>query len=94
MPEGVTCDSYNYTFELFDETVVTQWDIVCEKSSYNSLISSLSLGGLLLGALTFGSLGDKIGRKNTLFVSAIGSFIFSLLTSVASSNLILYTIFR
>ena len=48
--------------DLFNETVVTQWNLVCENSFYSSLISSLSLFGLLVGAITFGYLADIIGR--------------------------------
>jgi len=88
------CSKYNYTSELFDETVVTQWDLVCENSFRSSLISSLSLCGLLIGALLFGYLGDVIGRRNALFLSSSGAFIFGMLTSIASVNLTAYTIYR
>lgn len=88
------CSNYNYTSELFDETVVTQWNLVCENSFRSSLISSLSLCGLLIGALLFGYLGDVIGRRNALFLSSSGAFIFGMLTSIASVNLTAYTIYR
>ena len=88
------CSKYNYSSELFDETVVTQWDLVCENSFRSSLISSFSLCGLLIGALLFGYLGDVIGRRNALFLSSSGAFIFGMLTSIASVNLTTYTIYR
>ena len=68
--------------------------MVCENSFHSSLISSLSLCGLLIGALLFGYLGDVIGRRNALFLSSFGAFIFGMLTSIASVNLTAYTIYR
>lgn len=80
--------------KFFTETVVTQWDLVCEKSLQSSLISSISLCGLLIGALVFGYLGDIIGRRNALILSSCGALIFELLTAFASFNLIMFTVFR
>ena len=80
--------------KFFTKTVVTQWDLVCEKSLQSSLISSISLCGLLIGALVFGYLGDIIGRRNALILSSCGALIFELLTAFASFNLIMFTVFR
>ena len=80
--------------KFFTETVVTQWDLVCEKSLQSSLISSISLCGLLIGALVFGYLGDIIGRRNALILSSCGALIFELLTAFVSFNLIMFTVFR
>ena len=80
--------------KFFTETVVTKWDLVCEKSLQSSLISSISLCGLLIGALVFGYLGDIIGRRNALILSSSGALIFELLTALASFNLIMFTVFR
>ena len=50
----------------FDPSIISfdpfQWNLVCENSFYSSLISSLSLFGLLVGAITFGYLADIIGE--------------------------------
>jgi len=67
------CLEYIYVSDIFTETIVTEWNLICDKSDKNSLISSFALSGLLFGALSFGYLGDRIGRKQSLLLSAVGA---------------------
>jgi AAHS family 4-hydroxybenzoate transporter-like MFS transporter len=46
---------------------------------------SVGLLGATIGALTFGGLGDRFGRKRTLLVAMLLMSVFTLLTAVASS---------
>ena len=56
-------------FRVFDQTtytdtVVSEWDLVCENKWIDPVISSIYLSGNFFGALFFGPLSDKIGRVN------------------------------
>ena len=88
---NVTCNQYNYSFYLFDETVDSQFDLICENKSKSSVISSLSIFGLFFGAVGIGTLADRYGRRNALLIASVGCSISSVLTAVASPNLWLYT---
>ena len=88
---SVECDHYNYSFCLFDETIDSQFDLICENKSKSSIISSLSILGLGFGAVGMGAIADKVGRRNALIIASIGCTIASLLTALASFNLWLYT---
>ena len=88
---NATCNQYNYSFYLFDETVDSQFDLICENKSKSSVISSLSIFGLFFGAIGMGTVADKVGRRNALLIASIGCTISSILTAVASPNLWLYT---
>ena len=88
---NVTCNQYNYTFCLFDETVDSQFDLICENKSKSSIISSLSIFGLFFGAVGMGTVADKVGRRNALMIASIGCTVASLLTAFASQKLWLYT---
>jgi AAHS family benzoate transporter-like MFS transporter len=60
-------------------------------------ISNLKAFGLfemLFGALFLGYLADVIGRKKTMLIGAIGSFLSCLAVTMFSHNYILYAIFR
>ena len=88
---SVECNQYNYTFCLFDETIDSQFDLICENKSKSSIISSLSILGLGFGAVGMGAIADKVGRRNALIIASVGCTIASLLTAFASYNLWLYT---
>ena len=85
------CTEYDYSFYLFDETVDSEFDLICENDFKSSVISSLSIFGLFLGAVSFGYIADRVGRRNALIITSTGCLVFSLLTSLLSPNLWLYT---
>ena len=40
-------------------SVLRQWDLVCDRARTNSVLSSLYMAGLLVGAMGFGYLSDR-----------------------------------
>ena len=88
---SIDCRAYNHTFYLFDETVDSQFDLVCSEKSKSAIISSLSLFGHFIGALGLGPVADRFGRRNALLIASIFCAIFSLFTALASPNLWLFT---
>ena len=88
---SIDCKAYNHSFYLFDETIDSQFDLVCSEKSKSAIISSLSLFGHFIGALGLGPVADKFGRRNALLIASIFCTIFSLLTALASQNLWLFT---
>ena len=58
-----------------------------------SMISSVGLLGLLFGAIFFGWLSDKVGRRKSLLLAAIGASICSYSVSFAA-NVQTFTILR
>ena len=57
------------------------------------MVSSACFAGLLFGALVFGWISDRFGRKTALLLTAIGSSVSSLAVSSAP-NLETYAILR
>ena len=48
-----------------------QWDLVCDRRYFISLISSTQMVGLALGAAIFGYLADWFGRKKCYFINVV-----------------------
>ncbi|CAB1342850.1 unnamed protein product [Coregonus sp. 'balchen'] len=59
---------WEFSKETFQSTVATEWDLVCENANLNNIGSSIYMFGLLVGAVLFGSLADKFGRRNIILV--------------------------
>ena len=59
----------------------------------SSIISSVGLLGLLFGAIFFGWLSDKVGRRKSLLLAAVGASICSYSVSFAA-NVQTFTILR
>ena len=63
------CTEYIYDNEYFDETLVTKFDLVCDKEYQKSLLRTLLILGLLFGSLIGGRMGDQMGRKKSMFIA-------------------------
>ncbi|XP_072013646.1 organic cation transporter protein-like [Amphiura filiformis] len=68
-----TClNGWDYETTVTGETtMITDFDLVCDKSLLAEIAASLFMGGVLVGALPIGQIPDIVGRKPVFFVSLI-----------------------
>ncbi|XP_070232570.1 solute carrier family 22 member 16 isoform X2 [Bos mutus] len=71
-------DGYIYDRSKWLSTVVTQWDLVCNREWFGRLIQPTFMFGVLLGAVIFGYLSDRAGRRLVLWASSTGVFLFGI----------------
>ncbi|XP_013421049.1 organic cation transporter protein [Lingula anatina] len=62
---GLPCNGH--TFNTDFTSIVTEWDLICNRDFISDTISSLQMAGVLIGSLVFGQLGDAFGRKKVYF---------------------------
>ncbi|XP_007547984.1 solute carrier family 22 member 16 [Poecilia formosa] len=85
-PQDFTYDYYgNKTMKdcsgnfVYDHTevhssIVTDWDLVCEKEWLAKLCQPTFMLGVLVGALLFGDIADRIGRVKILMITSLCQF--------------------
>nr|KAF6342066.1 solute carrier family 22 member 7 [Myotis myotis] len=93
-PSTVPCpQGWEYDHSEFSSTIATEWDLVCEQKGLNRATSTFFFIGVLVGAVAFGYLSDRFGRRRLLlvaYVSALGMG----LASAASVSYIMFVITR
>ena len=60
------CEEYIYDRSIFEETLTTELDLVCNDEYKVHFIGTVMMIGLLVGSLLGGPLSDRAGRKWTL----------------------------
>jgi len=66
-------DTYYYDSFEMDSSVITDFNIVCDRNILNPSVNSFFMIGLMAGSFLFGVLSDKYGRRNMLVVAIICS---------------------
>ncbi|XP_023575477.1 solute carrier family 22 member 7 isoform X2 [Octodon degus] len=84
---------WEYDNSELSSTIATEWDLVCEHRGLNKLTSTLFFVGVLVGAVIFGYLSDRFGRRRLLLVAYVSSLALGL-ASVASVSYVMFTITR
>ncbi|XP_051265873.1 solute carrier family 22 member 6 [Dicentrarchus labrax] len=75
-PTGSCQGGWEYSTETFQSTIVTEWDLVCDSANLNNMGASIYMFGLLVGAIVFGSLADKYGRRIIILINLASQAIF------------------
>ncbi|XP_069464974.1 solute carrier family 22 member 7-like isoform X2 [Ambystoma mexicanum] len=82
-----------YDHSQFSSTIATEWDLVCDRKWMNQASATFFFMGVTVGAIIFGYLSDRYGRRNMLLVSFVVSAIFATMSASASSYL-MFTVAR
>lgn len=91
--ETVACSSWEYDTSFYTSNLVTEWDLVCDRSWYVSMSQSLFMGGIIAGNMLFATLSDRLGRRTSLFCGVVLMIVSGLATAAAPSFLV-YNIIR
>lgn len=68
------CDG-NFIYDLTEvQSIVTDWDLVCEKEWLAKLCQPTFMVGVLIGALVFGDIADRLGRVRILMFTSLCQF--------------------
>ncbi|EDL33346.1 solute carrier family 22 member 6 [Mus musculus] len=93
---GVTepcLDGWVYDNSTFPSTIVTEWNLVCSHRAFRQLAQSLFMVGVLLGAMMFGYLADRLGRRKVLILNYLQTAVSGTCAAYAP-NYTVYCIFR
>ncbi|KAL0626997.1 Solute carrier family 22 member 6 [Plecturocebus cupreus] len=86
-------DGWIYDNSTFPSTIVTEWDLVCSHRALRQLAQSLYMVGVLLGAMVFGCLADRLGRRKVLILNYLQTAVSGTCTAFAP-NFPIYCAFR
>ncbi|KAJ8029556.1 Organic cation transporter protein [Holothuria leucospilota] len=88
------CDEgWIYDRSQYKTTIITDFNLVCDKSSYPEIAQSAHFLGIMIGAFTLGSLADRFGRYYTLYAAITITAFLGAFTSL-SNSFWMYTILR
>nr|ACE75159.1 MFS transporter protein [Glyptapanteles flavicoxis] len=80
LPE-VKCEKFSYDTTDFKSTIMSEWDLVCDRKFLMSMVQPLTQLGILSGNLISGIVADKIGRKTPLMFALLIQALAGLATS-------------
>ncbi|XP_049872504.1 organic cation transporter-like protein [Pectinophora gossypiella] len=69
--ETCPCPSPQYNTSIFTNTIIMEWDLICERKWMYSMTQTLFQLGTLLGSVFFGMASDRFGRKIPLLVAVV-----------------------
>nr|XP_012633634.1 solute carrier family 22 member 8 isoform X1 [Microcebus murinus] len=97
-----------WVYNSTGDTIVTEWDLVCNSNKMKEMAQSIFMAGILIGGLVLGDLSDRFGRRpiltgSYLLLAASGSgaafspslhsyFVFRFLCGCGISGIVLSTI--
>lgn len=82
-----------WQYDIVQPTIVTEWDLVCDLRPLKQIGQSVYMSGLLLGAMIFGGLSDRFGRKAVMLWCCLQLGI-SGTSAALSTSFTAYCIFR
>ncbi|XP_053192353.1 solute carrier family 22 member 7a [Scomber japonicus] len=82
-----------YNQSQLSSTTVTEWDLVCDDKQLNQALASYFFIGVTFGAILFGQLSDKFGRKSMFLVALVTATMLSM-TSAFSTSYVMFAVTR
>nr|XP_039252735.1 organic cation transporter protein-like [Styela clava] len=85
-PGKIQCDNgYTYDDTYYEETTVSEWDLVCGRTTLDSVAIAMYYFGVMIGAFLAGPLLDWFGRKVSMLIFAFIILINAIVTAFSPS---------
>jgi len=75
----------SYTWTRSQDSIVSEWDLVCATEWKQDMVNSAFFGGFWVGAGALGTISDNIGRKAALLLSLVIAGLSGVLCGLAPS---------
>ncbi|KAG8176664.1 hypothetical protein JTE90_029311 [Oedothorax gibbosus] len=82
-----------YQKEWYEETIVSKWDLVCDKNYLPSLVLTLANAGSVFGTFLYSFMADRQGRKSAFLVNLTVALVSGVL-SIFSPTFAVFAILR
>uniref|UniRef100_A0A1A8EJS4 Solute carrier family 22 member 6 n=2 Tax=Nothobranchius kadleci TaxID=1051664 RepID=A0A1A8EJS4_NOTKA len=86
-------DGWTFDQSEFLATTVSEWGLVCSLRPLKQMIQTIYMGGVLTGAIIYGGLSDRFGRKSVLIWSYLQLGVLGC-SSALSPSYSAYCVFR
>lgn len=87
------CHSFVFDHSEIQSSIVTDWDLVCEKEWLAKLCQPTFMLGVLIGALVFGDIADRVGRVKIMMVTSLCQFVLGVAVAF-SANYYVFVVIR
>ncbi|XP_007552656.2 solute carrier family 22 member 13-like [Poecilia formosa] len=75
-------DGWVYGSMLYESTIVTDFDLVCEQAHLLSIAQTVLMAGILAGCLLLGPFAESFGRKRAAQIPVVLMLVFSVTTGL------------
>lgn len=72
-----SCPAHEFDRTVFEETIITTWDLVCENAQWANVSQLIFMFGILLGNVIFGTIADKYNQLFCTFMEICLNIIIS-----------------
>ncbi|CAJ1063155.1 solute carrier family 22 member 6 [Xyrichtys novacula] len=93
IPTEECLDGWTFDKSEFLATTVSEWELVCSLRPLKQMIQTIYMGGVLAGAIIYGGLSDRFGRRSVLIWSYLQLGVLGS-SSALSPSYTAYCVFR
>ncbi|XP_034004214.1 solute carrier family 22 member 13-like isoform X2 [Trematomus bernacchii] len=84
---------WDYDAPVGASSIVTEFDVVCDSSGLIEVSQSIAMAGSLVGALAYGAISDRFGRRFSILL-CVSLLLFFGVGSAFSPNIYVYMVFK
>ena len=85
----MSCNNYSFNNSFWIETVISEFDLVCENSYLPTIAKMIFFSGFALGTFVAGIVSDIWGRKRAILVFSL----LTLISGIVASLMPVFTAF-
>ncbi|GAB6030972.1 hypothetical protein CHUAL_007795 [Chamberlinius hualienensis] len=80
--KNYNCSSWNYDHSNFDITLVTQWDLVCNRAALAATVQSAYMVGVFFGTFSNAIISDRYGRRMAALIALVEFIVGGVLVAI------------